>query len=91
MVDKTLILRKLATLDEYLKQIGEFESVAPKAYADDWKVQRIVERTLQMMIETCLDIGGHIISDEDLRIPETYAEAFRILVEKDTCAGCSNG
>jgi len=34
------------------------------------------------MIETCLDIGGHIISDERLRVPETCAEVFRILVEK---------
>jgi uncharacterized protein YutE (UPF0331/DUF86 family) len=81
MVDKTLILRKLSILDEYLKQIGEYASITPKAYTDDWKVQRIVERTLQMMIETCLDISGHIISDENLRVPETYVDVFRILVE----------
>ena len=81
MVDKILILRKLSTLDEYLKQIGEYASITVQAYADDWKTQRIVERTLQMMIETCLDISGHIISDEKLRVPETYADAFRILVE----------
>lgn len=81
MVDKTLILRKLSTLDEYLKQIGEYAFITVQAYADDWKTQRIVERTFQMMIETCLDISGHIISDEKLRVPETYADAFRILVE----------
>ncbi|MCF8146543.1 MAG: DUF86 domain-containing protein [Deltaproteobacteria bacterium] len=57
MVDKPLILKKLSVLDEYLKQIGEYASISPKAYIDDWKIQRIVERTLQMMIETCLDIG----------------------------------
>ena len=49
MVDKTLILRKLSTLDEYLKQIGEYAFITVQAYADDWKTQRIVERTLQMM------------------------------------------
>ncbi len=32
-------------------------------------------------LEICLDISGHIISDEKLRVPETYADAFRILVE----------
>jgi len=87
MVDKTLILKKLSVLDEYLKQIGEYASISPKAYIDDWKVQRIVERTLQMMIETCLDIGAHIISDENLRVPETYAEVFRIMVENDILPG----
>ena len=54
MVDKSLILRKLSTLDEYLKQINEFADISLKDYAADWKIQRIVERTLQMMIETCL-------------------------------------
>ena len=82
MVDKTLILRKLSALDEYLKQISEYANITLEAYAVDWKIQRIAERTLQMMIETCLDISGHIISDEKFRMPETYADMFRILVEK---------
>ena len=81
MVDKILILKKLSTLDEYLKQIAEYTSITVQAYVGDWKTQRIVERTFQMMIETCLDIGGHIISDEKMRVPETYADIFRILVE----------
>ena len=82
MVDKTLILRKLSALDEYLKQISEYANITSEAYAGDWKIQRIVERTLQLMIETCLDISGHIISDRKFRMPETYADMFRILVEK---------
>ncbi len=82
MVDKTLILRKLSALDEYLNQISEYANITLEAYAGDWKIQRIIERTLQMMIETCLDISGHIISDEKFRMPETYADMFRILVEK---------
>ncbi len=87
MVDKTLILRKLSTLDEYLKQINEYANISSKNYAADWKIQRIVERTLQMMIETCLDVSGHIISDEKLRVPETYADMFRILIENDILKG----
>jgi uncharacterized protein YutE (UPF0331/DUF86 family) len=79
MVDKTLILRKLAALDEYLSQINTYAGISMEAYTSDWKIQRIVERTLQIMIETCLDISGHIISDEKLQIPETYADMFRIL------------
>ena len=81
MVDKTLILRKLAALDEYLDQIKTYSDISIKEYASDWKIQRIVERTLQIMIETCLDISSHIISDESLGVPETYADMFRILVK----------
>ena len=81
MVDKTLILRKLADLEAYLKQIGEYTGISVEAYANDWKVQRIVERTLQIMIETCLDIAGHIISDAGYRAPDSYADMFKILQE----------
>ena len=79
MVDKTFVLKKIAALDEVLGQIREYEQITVDAYRDDWKTQRIVERTLQMMIETCLDISGHIISDANLSVPETDADMFRVL------------
>ena len=81
MVDKTLILRKLAELEEYLGQIKEYASITVDRYSKDWKAQRVVERTLQMMIEICADIAGHIISDKGYRVPATYADTFRVLYE----------
>ena len=81
MVDKTLILRKLAELEEYLGQIREFSSVSAEDYSSDWKTRRIVERTLQIMIELCIDIAGHIISDRKLRVPVSYADTFKSLAE----------
>jgi len=83
MVDKTLILRKLSEIDQYRKQLSEYSAITIKEYAKDWKVQRIVERTLQMMIEACLDVAGHIISDEEFRVPESYADMMRVLYEND--------
>lgn len=81
MVDKTLILRKLADLESYIDQISEFRSLSVGDYQSDWKIQRIVERTLHLMLELCIDVGGHIISDRKLRIPDSYADGFRILHE----------
>lgn len=81
MVDKTLILKKLAELEQYMLQINEFSDITTVEYSSDWKTQRIVDRTLQMMIETCLDIAGHIISDEEYRVPESYADMFNVLQE----------
>jgi uncharacterized protein YutE (UPF0331/DUF86 family) len=34
-----------------------------------------------MMIETCVDIAGHIISDKAFRIPTSYSDAFKVLHE----------
>ena len=81
VVDKTLILRKLAEIEEYLGQVNEYASMTVDRYSKDWKAQRVVERTLQMMIETCADVAGHIISDKGYRVPSTYADTFRVLYE----------
>ena len=82
MVDETLILRKLGELDEYSRQIKEYGKITVAEYSADWKIQRIIERTLQMMIETCVDIAGHIISDKGYRIPKSYSDTFRVLREE---------
>lgn len=81
MVDRDLILRKLADLDQYLTQVSEYRGVSVEEYRRDWKTQRIVERTLQMAIEVCVDIANHVIADRGLRVPATYAEAFEVLGE----------
>ena len=81
MVDKAVVLRKLSELGTYYGHIKEFADITIDKYKDDWKTQRIVERTLQIMIETCADIANHIISDRGMRPPTTYADTFRVLRE----------
>ena len=91
MVDKAVILRKLSELETYLKQVREYSETTLQDYNADWRTQRIVERTLQMMIETCADIAGHIVSDRGMRTPTGYADVFSALQENgvigmDLCA-----
>ncbi len=81
MVDVILIGRKLDELDTYLEQLKEFADISLSKYRKDWKTQRIVERTLQILIELCIDIANHIISDSKMRIPTSYADTFKILTE----------
>ena len=82
MVDKSLILRKLSELDQYYKQIKEYKKITVAQYSADWKIQRIIERTLQMMIETCVDIASHIIADQEYRVPISYSDTFTILFDE---------
>ena len=81
MVDVTVVQRKLSQLDTYLQQVSEFSTITLEEYQGEWKIQRIVERTLQMMIETCVDIANHLISDRGMRSPTSYADTFQILEE----------
>ena len=83
MVDKAVVLRKLSELETYLKQVREYSAITLRDYQGDWKTQRIVERTLQMMIETCTDLAGHIVSDKGMRAPTGYADTFRVLMENE--------
>jgi uncharacterized protein YutE (UPF0331/DUF86 family) len=81
VVDRDLLRRKLAELAEYVSQVSEYRELTAERYRADWKTQRIVERTLQIAIEACLDIASHVIADRRLRAPSTYAETFEILVQ----------
>ncbi|OIO28124.1 MAG: antitoxin [Candidatus Hydrogenedentes bacterium CG07_land_8_20_14_0_80_42_17] len=81
MVDVDLIKKKLVQLREYKKQINEFKNITLNQYTNDWKTQRTIERTLQIMVESCLDIANHIISDSSFRLPNNSADTFRILSE----------
>ena len=81
MVDRDLILRRLANLDAYLEQLAPYRNIDISAYQQDWKTQRIVERTLHLAIETCMDVADHVVADRRLRVPETGAESFEILAE----------
>jgi uncharacterized protein YutE (UPF0331/DUF86 family) len=81
MVDKSLVLRKLSDLSDLYRQMLEYRGITTRRYAADWKCQRIVERTLQMMVEICLDVANHIISDKGYRRPVGYADHFTVLRE----------
>ncbi len=79
VTDSPLLLRKLASLQQHRRELREYEGISAESYTADWKVQRIVERTLQMMIETCADIAAHIVAEEGLRIGQSVADTFRAL------------
>ncbi len=81
MVDKLIVQRKLSELETYLGQVREFTGTTLEDYRGDWKIQRIVERTLQMMIESCVDIANHIVSSRRMRSPTSYADTFQVLKE----------
>lgn len=83
MVDRDLILRKLSNLDTYLTQLAPYRDLDLAAYRGDWRTQRIVERTLHLAIETCMDVADHIVADRKLGVPETAAATFESLADAE--------
>jgi uncharacterized protein YutE (UPF0331/DUF86 family) len=81
VVDRDLVRRRLALLETYLGQLAPYRTLDCAGYEGDWKTQRIVERTLHLAIEACMDVADHIVADRRLRVPETGAESFEILAD----------
>jgi uncharacterized protein YutE (UPF0331/DUF86 family) len=83
VVDRELVLRKLADIDLYLTQLAAYRDLDVAAYGSDWRTQRIIERTLHLAIEACMDVADHIVADRKLPVPVTAAAAFESLGEAE--------
>ncbi len=81
MVDVALIHRLLLNLRGYRQDLREFESAKLDSFRVDIRTQRYAERTLHVAIECCMDICHHLISDQQWREPNSYADAFNVLAE----------
>ena len=81
MVNRQLIDNKLGLLAGYIADLIEIQDRAQREYLADKKTQRYVERTLHLAIECCLDIGNHLISDQNWREPLSNKDVFTVLEE----------
>lgn len=84
MVDRAVIERLLVQLEEYLRDLDEARIHYTLAHLKENKIiRRYIERTLQVAIEACLDLAGHIISYEGFREPLDNKDCFQVLLEND--------
>ena len=78
MIDSDLVAKKLALIETCVQQLSTL--ARPEALRTDIREQRFVEHTLQIAIQSALDVASHIVSDERLGEPETNRELFDLLV-----------
>jgi uncharacterized protein YutE (UPF0331/DUF86 family) len=65
---------------QYLKQ--ERDNLRSfKEYLDNVRLRRAVERSLQVSVDTCLNVGRRIIAQERFCYLEDNADVFRVLYE----------
>jgi uncharacterized protein YutE (UPF0331/DUF86 family) len=81
MVDELLLQEKLALLNEYLEDLEAEKQITLTELKENKVRRRYIERTLQIAVEACLDIGSHIIADLKLREPEDYKDIMTVLCE----------
>lgn len=79
MVDAKLIQRKITFLAQLKKELIRYGVKSLSELSKNHQMEKAVEKTLQEMVEICLDIGKHIIADEGFRLPEDSKDIFSIL------------
>jgi len=80
MVDKDIITNKLNQINQYLKRIQE-KFVSKDLFLSDKDTQEIILFNLHQTIQGAMDIGSHIIADENLGVPNQSREIFSILAD----------
>ena len=73
------MIQSIETDLNHIKSKGEIKLSDYNANRD---LQKICERNLETAIQSCLDIGNHIISQDNLGYPESNADIIKILAEK---------
>ncbi|MCP4104355.1 MAG: DUF86 domain-containing protein [Desulfobacteraceae bacterium] len=76
MVDRILLERIISDIKTNIRDLQDAEDVTWEIYQTDKRARRFVERTLHITVEACIDVAQHIISDEQLREPSIYRDAF---------------
>ena len=77
MTDPDLVAKKLAKIETCVEQLRTLAN--PERLNTDIREQRFVEHTLQIAIQSLLDVASHIVSDERLGEPRTNREMIDLL------------
>lgn len=80
-LDKESIHSKIARIRRNLSQLKKLGKIPYQKYVGDFLNTSTAERLLQVSIEAMLDIGSHIIAEEELGEPLEYRDVFSLLVK----------
>lgn len=84
MVKREIILERSQKCNEYLKQLEKIvKDVEFDEFNNDPLLYGSAERFLHLSIEALIDIGNHIVSDDDLGRVDVYKDIAIILAENN--------
>jgi uncharacterized protein YutE (UPF0331/DUF86 family) len=81
MIDTSLIVAKASKVQSHLGRVRDKRSVSLDEFLTDLDRQESILFNLQMAVQNCIDMAGHIISDQDLGVAGSTNEMFYMLQE----------
>jgi uncharacterized protein YutE (UPF0331/DUF86 family) len=82
VIDRNLLLGRLAAIGDRLARIREKLPESPGAFLTDRDAQEIVTFNLFLAFQDCLDVAAHLIADRGWPVPATNRERFDILAPR---------
>lgn len=87
MVDRDVFDRRLARIEDLLRNLRRLAEVSRDDFLRDRGLQAQAERWLHLSAECALDLANHLIADRGWRTPQTYRESFTILRDEGVLSG----
>jgi len=78
-MDKDVLMNKLESLRRCIQRVQDKAPVSSDLLKGDYDLQDIIVLNLERAVQTCVDIGLHIISDVEIPVPDTMSETFKTL------------
>lgn len=81
-MDKKRLLERLDLLESYFHELEEHIPTDKEEYSTDLEKRRFCERTLQLLIEVCIDTSRQLTKELKLGLPEEKESIFDKLHQK---------
>lgn len=79
MVEAESVSSRIAQLDELLGELDSIRAAGRDAYMAEYRTRLAAEHALQLAIQSCIDVGAHLIFELGLQTPSDYRGVFESL------------
>jgi uncharacterized protein YutE (UPF0331/DUF86 family) len=82
MVDRTIVVAKIAQIEKCLSRIREKRPANSQLFLTDLDRQDIIMFNLMQAVQGCIDLAAHVVSDEGFGMAGSINEFFYLLQEQ---------
>ena len=83
MVDNAILASKIASVADAVDRIRTVLPADVESFLSDRTAREVVVLNLFVALQHCTSLAAHWLADEGLDVPQTYADLFRRLGERD--------
>ena len=83
MVDHNIIVKKINAIRHNMKRIEQYKDIPLEQFLKNDDMKDIVAHNLFIMLQHIIDLGTHIISDENMEEPVFVSDIANILVKEN--------